>query len=119
MPPVAIVPHQIKRVLINLLQNAMRYSPEGSLIRIEAANPSDGMIKVLVKDEGEGISAEDVNAVFDRFYRVEKSRNQQFGGTGLGLSIAKTIVGMHGGTIAVDSMKGQGSTFWFTLPKYR
>lgn len=119
MPPVAIVPHQVKRVLINLLQNAMRYSPSGSKIDIEVTNSADSFAKVLIQDEGEGIAEDDVNAVFNRFYRVEKSRNLHYGGTGLGLSIAKTIIEMHGGMIGVESGKGKGSTFWFTLPKYR
>ncbi|TCP29410.1 two-component system sensor histidine kinase SaeS [Scopulibacillus darangshiensis] len=118
MPPVVIVPYQIKRVLINILQNAIRYSPTGSLITLEAENLSGEQVKVTVSDQGEGMIEEDMAAVFERFYRVEKSRNLNYGGSGLGLSIAKSIVEMHGGSIGVESTLGKGSMFWFTLPKY-
>lgn len=119
MPAVIIVPHQIKRVLINLLENAIRYSSFGGRIEIKAENVPGDFVKIVVSDEGEGIAEEDRAKVFNRFYRVEKSRNKQHGGSGLGLSIAKSIVEIHGGSIGVENRPGGGSSFWLMLPKYQ
>lgn len=106
---------RIEQVLINLLQNAIRYSPPGGVIKVSAFY-SPSTVTVSISDEGPGIPEEDLPHIWERFYRVEKSRSRAFGGTGLGLAIVKQIVEKHGGKVIVQSRQGEGSTFSFTLP---
>lgn len=107
---------KIEQVLRNLLTNAMKYSPEGA--RIEAGlYRKPGEIRVMIRDNGMGISREDQKRIFDRFYRVDKARSRSMGGTGLGLAIAKEIMDLHGGQIWVVSQLGQGSEFWLAFPE--
>jgi two-component system sensor histidine kinase BaeS len=113
--PVTLDPQKIERVLTNLIGNAIRHTPEGGRVTIDAQR-HDGQVRVSVSDTGEGIPAEDLPRVFERFYRSERSRSRSTGGAGLGLAIAKGIVEAHGGTIEVTSRTGEGSTFTFTLP---
>jgi len=113
--PVTVDPQKIERVLTNLIGNALRHTPEGGRVTIDARR-DDGHVRVSVRDTGEGIADEDVPHVFERFYRGEKSRSRAGGGAGLGLAIAKGIVEAHGGTIEVNSRIGEGATFIFTLP---
>lgn len=108
-------PERIGQVLRNLLINAANYTPSGGSIRI-GVNRLGGEVEVSVEDTGTGIAKEDVAYVFERFYRVDKSRSRASGGVGLGLTIAKRLVEAHGGRIAVQSQVGQGSTFTFALP---
>lgn len=117
LPPVFIMPDQIKRVMINLIQNAIQYSTAETFIRIEARSFNNGFVKVVITDQGEGIPEQELKRIFDRFYRVEKSRNKRHGGSGLGLAIARSIIEHHGGEIGAESTPGQGSSFWFTLPQ--
>ncbi len=116
--PVLMDTQQIGRVLANLLTNALRHTPPGGTIEIRASAVA-GDVLVEVRDTGEGIGAEDLPHVFDRFYRGEKSRSRSSGGAGLGLAIAKGIVEAHGGTIAVSSGAGECTRFLFRLPAYR
>jgi len=106
----------IVQVLINLTKNAIAYNPDNKPIRVELDDEEFG-IKISVQDQGEGIPESDTNRIFERFYRVDKTRSRKTGGTGLGLSIAKHLVENHGGEIGVDSKLGEGSTFYFTLPR--
>lgn len=109
---------QIGRVLSNLLGNALRHTPAGGTVRVQATNVADG-VRVEISDNGEGIDAEDLPHVFERFYRGEKSRSRATGGAGLGLAIARGIVEAHGGEIGVESAPGAGTRFFFTLPQAR
>lgn len=108
-------PDRLEQVLLNLLTNAIQYTSQGGrvLVRYEA-NGDD--LQVRVQDTGIGIPARNLPHVFDRFYRVDKSRNRAKGGMGLGLSIVKGIVDRHGGQIWVGSEEGKGTTFFFTVP---
>jgi len=108
-------PDRIQQALRVLIDNAIAYTPAGGAIRVSAAATRGGG-RVEVRDTGVGLSPEDRERVFQRFYRTERSRSRESGGAGLGLSIAQAIVGAHGGRIGVESEPGTGSTFWFTLP---
>jgi two-component system sensor histidine kinase SaeS len=114
--PVVMDPRRVQRVLYNLVQNAIRYTPSDGAIHILARDVGSE-IQVEVTDTGEGIPQEELPRIFDRFYRPEQSRSRDSGGTGLGLSIAKSIIEAHGGRLWVESAVGQGSTFGFALPK--
>jgi len=104
----------IERVLSNLLENSIRYTPENGSVTVNVTK-SDQMVKVLVEDTGFGISQEEIPHIFERFYRVEKSRAESTGGTGLGLAIANKIMEVHESNISVDSKIDVGSTFSFDL----
>lgn len=113
--PVVLDAPRIGRVFTNLIGNAIRHTPPGGLVTIHAEREGDAVI-ITVTDTGEGISAEDLPHVFDRFYRGEKSRNRGTGGSGLGLAIAQGIVRAHRGEIAIESQPGEGTTFKVSLP---
>ncbi len=105
----------VERAVTNLVDNAIRYTPEGGHVHVRT-EPDGDAVRLCVEDDGVGIPAEDLPRIFDRFYRVEKSRAPEHGGTGLGLAIAQRIVQLHGGTLDVESRPGAGTTFAFTLP---
>ncbi len=105
------------QVLMNLADNAIKYTPESGRISI-SAGLEEGFVRVTVTDTGIGIPENDLPRIFERFYRVDKARSDQQGGTGLGLSIVKHIVSAHGGRIRVASELLKGSTFSFTIPVY-
>lgn len=108
-------PDRLRQVLINLIDNAIKYNQDGGTIRISATR-DDAWVAVAVTDTGIGIPEKDLPRIFERFYRVDKARSRELGGTGLGMSIVKHIVEAHGGKAWVDSRLGQGSTFSFTVP---
>lgn len=108
----------ISQVLVNLLENAVKYSPEGEEIVIEVVE-NDDEVKVMVTDNGTGIPNNELPRIFERFYRIDMARSRKTGGTGLGLSIVKHLVENHGGKVGVTSQIGKGSTFFFTLPKIK
>jgi two-component system phosphate regulon sensor histidine kinase PhoR len=108
-------PSKLHDVLSNLIVNAITYSPEDTTIRVEAL-PAGGRVAIAVLDEGPGIPDEDVSRVFERFYRVDKSRARDPGGTGLGLAIAKHLVELHGGEIRAENRPEGGARFVITLP---
>jgi signal transduction histidine kinase len=116
--PVVMDAQQIGRVLSNLVGNALRHTPPQGTVRVQAMVQPGGA-RVEIQDTGEGIPAQDLPHVFERFYRGEKSRSRATGGAGLGLAIAKGIVEAHGGAIEVESQPGQGTRFTFTLPGSR
>jgi two-component system, OmpR family, phosphate regulon sensor histidine kinase PhoR len=115
LPGVAGDPDYLERAVSNLVDNAIKYSPEGGRIRLSAKS-DDAHVLIEVADSGIGIPAEDVPRIFERFYRVDKSRSREMGGTGLGLSIVKHVVQVHGGAVDVESAVGKGSTFRVRLP---
>lgn len=118
LPPVYIDWQRISEVLHNLLENAVAHTGRGGTVAITAAAKGK-WIEVSVTDTGEGISAEDLPYIFERFYRVDKSRTRATGGRGLGLTIAKRLVEAHGGKIEAHSELGKGSRFVFTIPVYK
>ncbi len=102
-------------MLNNLVGNALRHTPPGGQVTVKAVREIDAVL-VTICDNGEGIQPDDIDHVFDRFYRGEKSRSRATGGSGLGLAIARGIVEAHGGTIRVESERGKGACFSFKLP---
>jgi len=116
LPPVRVDEDRINQVLLNLVGNALQYTPAGGTVTI-AATPKAGAVEIAVSDTGLGISAEHLPHLFTRFYRVDKSRSRAGGGSGIGLTIAKHLIEAHGGRIwATSPGHNQGSTFGFTLP---
>lgn len=115
LPAVRIDRERIGQVLRNLLNNALAHTQSGDAITVGCA-PQGDRVAVSVSDTGEGIAAEHLPHVFDRFYRADSSRARQTGGAGLGLAIVRQLVEAHGGEVTVTSTPGQGSTFTFTLP---
>ena len=109
--PVLADPYRIRQVLINLLDNAIKYGKEDGRISIHVRREPDRFVSIQVSDDGEGIDEEHLERVFERFYRVDKSRSREVGGTGLGLSIVKHIAQLYEGSVSVKSPKGAGATF--------
>jgi signal transduction histidine kinase len=115
-PPVQGDRERILQVLVNLLTNAERYSPEGALVRVAAARVAPGRVEVAVSDRGPGIPAEHLPHIFERLYQVRDGSPRHDGGAlGLGLAIVKSIVEAHGGSVTVRSRPGRGTTFRFSL----
>jgi two-component system sensor histidine kinase KdpD len=115
LPPVMADPRRARQVLRNLVENAVKYSPEGGSITI-SAGVVNGRVRTSVADQGIGIGPEQLEHIFDRFYQVDSASTRSVGGSGLGLSICKAIVEAHGERIWVESQPDMGSTFHFTLP---
>jgi two-component system phosphate regulon sensor histidine kinase PhoR len=101
--------------LNNLLDNAIKYNREGGSVSLSASVEDDGVM-LQVSDTGIGIPREELPRIFERFYRVDKARSRETGGTGLGLSIVRHVVELHGGTVEVDSVEGEGSVFTLHFP---
>jgi len=117
LPPLWADREKIMRVFLNLLSNAIRYTPADSKIRIGAAEGGEeGWVQVFIEDNGPGIPPADQERIFERFYRVEKTRSRDYGGTGLGLPIARRVIEAHGGKIGLESIEGVGTRAWFSLP---
>ena len=114
-PTLTVEPQMIEQVLTNLVENAIKYSPQGGRVTV-SGRKIDGEVEVTVRDEGIGISPRDSEHLFERFHRVEKGQSRKIQGTGLGLYICKSIIEAHGGKIEVSSQPGRGSSFTFTLP---
>jgi len=117
LPPIKADRDRIRQVLINLLDNAVKFTPEEGRISLEVRLNAEGTgVELHVKDRGIGIPSSDLPRIFERFYRVDKARSREQGGTGLGLAIVKHIVEAHRGHVSVRSTLGQGSDFCVTLP---
>lgn len=116
-PPVRADKNQLERVFINLLGNAIKFTPPGGRITVKTKSLDARLIQVSVSDSGIGIDEKDLEKIFQEFYRVDNDVNQKVKGTGLGLSLVKYIVEAHKGTLSVASELGKGSTFSFTLPR--
>ena len=106
---------QLVSAVVNLLENAVKYSDRGSAVVVEASAAGD-WVDVVVRDKGIGIPAKDLERIFERFYRVDRARSRETGGTGLGLSIVRHVATNHGGEVLVESQEGLGSTFTLRLP---
>jgi two-component system sensor histidine kinase SenX3 len=107
--------HQLVSAVVNLLENAVKYSDTGSAVEL-ATSAAGGWVDVVVRDRGIGIPAKDLERIFERFYRVDRARSRETGGTGLGLSIVRHVATNHGGEVLVESEEGLGSTFTLRLP---
>lgn len=116
LPPVNCDPDKFRQIVTNLLSNAIKFSPEGSSIEFRCREEGEFFL-FLCRDQGIGIPPGEREKVFDKFYQVDSSATRRFGGAGLGLSIVREIVHLHGGKIWVESDRGQGCTFFFTIPK--
>jgi two-component system phosphate regulon sensor histidine kinase PhoR len=110
-------PHKMEQVFENLLENAVRHATSNGIVVTIKAQSQDGEIEIVFSDNGPGIPYADQPHIFERFYRVHKDRSRQAGGTGLGLSIVRHVILAHGGTIALESTPGQGSSFKIRLPR--
>ncbi|MCI0528376.1 MAG: ATP-binding protein, partial [Nitrospira sp.] len=107
---------KLTQVMINLLDNAIKYTPDHGKIILETKQAGN-TIEIAISDTGIGIPKRDLSRIFERFYRVDQARSRELGGTGLGLSIVKHIIEAHGGRVSVESELGKGSRFVLTLPK--
>jgi two-component system phosphate regulon sensor histidine kinase PhoR len=115
LPRVQADRDRLAQILINLLDNAVKFTPEGGRIDV-SARPAPGRVIVSIKDNGVGIPPEDIGRIFERFYRVDRARGRREGGTGLGLAIAKHLTLAMGGAIEVESLPGSGTTFHLSFP---
>jgi len=115
LPDLMVDGGRIKQVVMNLVDNAIKFSPDGSMINIKARKENEDVL-FEVQDYGQGIPRNKLKEIFDGFYQVDSGEDRKFGGAGIGLAISKGIIQSHGGNIWVESAEGKGSTFCFTLP---
>lgn len=116
LPLIQADPPRLEQVLVNLIHNAVKFTPRGGSIQVSAKR-ADRAVEFSVSDTGIGIAEENISRIFERFYKTDPARNKS--GTGLGLAIAKHLVEAHGGRIGVESREGKGSRFYFTIPTAR
>jgi signal transduction histidine kinase len=114
--PVLADPDQLGRVLVNLLDNAIKYSQPGGRVTVQLDSQQEQLLRVVVRDEGIGIPVDELDRVGERFYRTDRARSRAHGGSGLGLAIARALVEAHGGELVLESLVGQGTRVTFTLP---
>jgi len=106
---------RLAQILINLVDNAVKYTPEGGAVSVTARSIGEGAVEIAVADTGIGIPLADLPRITERFYRVDKARSRELGGTGLGLAIVKHLVLAHGGELRIESVEQRGTTVRFTL----
>jgi len=116
LPPVAVDPLKLRRVLLNLLENAIKYSPDGGPVVLRVKSGENGRLRLQVHDNGLGIPRGEQERIFEKFYRSDPQLARGVGGTGLGLYICRELVQRMGGEIEVESEPGKGSTFTVDLP---
>ncbi len=116
LPPLLADASRLEQVLMNLVTNAVKFTPEFGSVTIEGRPLSTGFVEVRVSDTGIGIRAEDFDRIFERFSQIDNTSTRSQGGTGLGLAITRDLIHLHGGTITVQSQAGKGSVFVFTIP---
>jgi signal transduction histidine kinase len=113
--PLAADKDRIYQVLVNLINNAIKFTEQGE-INVIVENTCNGAITTRIRDTGVGIPRDEIEKIFDRFYQIQRPLAEKSGGAGLGLAISKSLIEMHGGSITVASQEGAGSEFAFTLP---
>ena len=116
LPPVELDRTRMRQVVVNLIENALQHTPRGGTVRVEAERAGPDAVAFTVSDTGAGIPADELDRIFDQFYRVDPSRNRATGGVGLGLTIVKRLVEAHGGRLSVSSTPGEGTSFRVELP---
>jgi two-component system phosphate regulon sensor histidine kinase PhoR len=119
LPPIRADRDRISQILINILDNAVKYTPEGGKVTVSAAPAPDQAVVVRIADTGIGVPRDEVSRLGERFYRVDKSRSRELGGTGLGLSIVKHLILVHKGRMEIESQLGRGTTVSLYFPIYR
>jgi signal transduction histidine kinase len=107
---------RLRRILENLVDNAVKYTPAGGHVVVRSFSEPDGSARVEVRDDGPGIGPEHRERIFERFYRIDKARSRELGGTGLGLSIVRHLAESIGAIVSVESEPGRGATFTVELP---
>jgi len=107
---------RLAQILINLVDNGVKYTPAGGTVSVRARAADGGRVTITVSDSGVGIPPADLPRITERFYRVDKARSRELGGTGLGLAIVKHLVVAHGGDLTIESAEGRGTTVRVTLP---
>jgi signal transduction histidine kinase len=115
-PGVVTDPERLRRILENLVDNAVKYTPEGGHVEVAVSAGPDGAARIEVSDDGPGIAGEHLERIFERFYRVDKARSRALGGTGLGLSIVRHLAESLGVSVSVDSQPGHGTCFTVLVP---
>ena len=115
MPDVVADPGQLRQVLVNLVDNAIKFNKRGGVVRI-AGGVLEGRPQIVVSDNGVGIPEDALEHVFHRFFRADKARSSELGGTGLGLAIVKHLMRLHDGQVSVSSQSGRGATFTLEFP---
>ena len=118
LPEIYVDRDKLTQVITNLLGNAIKFTDNDGLITVSAAVDED-RVQVAVADNGIGIPEDELDKIFMKFHQVDSSATRKKGGTGLGLAICKEIIEHHGGKIWVESQLGEGSTFYFTVPRYK
>src|SRR3989475_3635595 len=116
LPPVLADRDRLVQVVINLVDNAVKYTPEGGSVTVTARSVAGGQLEVAVIDTGVGIPTADLPRITERFYRVDKARSRELGGTGLGLAIVRHLVVAHGGQLRIESEPGRGTSVYVTAP---
>jgi two-component system phosphate regulon sensor histidine kinase PhoR len=107
---------RLSQILVNLVDNALKYTSVGGQVRFSTGVAPDGQITLRIQDTGQGIPSTELPRLTERFFRVDKARSREEGGTGLGLAIVKHLVQLHGGTLHIESEFGKGTTVQFSLP---